>query len=45
LAIARAKIEDAETFDDALSYLTARETYVVAGSPELLRIVCAMLRK
>ena len=45
LAIARAKIEDAETFDDALSYLTARETYVVASSPELLRIVCAMPRK
>jgi membrane glycosyltransferase len=33
LAIARAKIEDAECFDDALGYLTPRETFAVLNSP------------
>ncbi|THD58012.1 MAG: glucans biosynthesis glucosyltransferase MdoH [Bradyrhizobium sp.] len=44
LAIARAKIEDAETFDEALGYLTARETFAVLNSPTILRAVCAMPR-
>jgi membrane glycosyltransferase len=44
LAIARAKIEDAETFDEALGYLTARETFAVLNSPAMLRAVCAMPR-
>ena len=44
LAIARAKIEDAETFDEALGYLTARETFAVLNSPRMLRAVCAMPR-
>jgi membrane glycosyltransferase len=42
LAIARAKIEDAATFDEVLDYLTTRETYAVLHSPELLRAVCSM---
>jgi membrane glycosyltransferase len=41
-AIARAKIEDAETFDEALGYLTPRETFAVLNSPTLLRAVCAL---
>ena len=44
LAIARAKIEDAETFDEALGYLTARETFAVLNSPTILRAVCTMPR-
>ena len=44
LAIARAKIEDAETFEEALGYLTARETFAVLNSPTMLRSVCAMPR-
>jgi membrane glycosyltransferase len=44
LAIARAKIEDAETFDDALGYLTARETFAVLNSPTMLRAVFALPR-
>jgi membrane glycosyltransferase len=44
LAIARAKIEDAETFEEALGYLTARETFAVLNSPTMLRAVCAMPR-
>jgi membrane glycosyltransferase len=44
LAIARAKIEDAETFDEALGYLTARETFAVLNSPAMLKAVCAMPR-
>jgi membrane glycosyltransferase len=44
LAIARAKIEDAETFDEVLGYLATRETYAVLYSPELLRVVCSMPR-
>ena len=44
LAIARAKIEDAETFDDALGYLTTRETFAVLNSPTMLRAVFALPR-
>ena len=44
LAIARAKIEDAETFDDALGYLTARETFAILNSPTMLRAVLALPR-
>jgi membrane glycosyltransferase len=43
-AIARAKIEDAETFDEALSYLTARETFAVLNSSTMLRALCAIPR-
>jgi membrane glycosyltransferase len=44
LAIARAKIEEAENFDEALSYLTAREIFAVLSSNALLRTVCALPR-
>ena len=44
LAIARAKIEDAESFDEALGFLTPRETFAVLSSPTLLRAVCALSR-
>ena len=44
LAIARAKIEDAESFDEALGYLTAREMFAVLNSPTLLRQLRAMPR-
>ncbi len=44
LAIARAKIEDAQNFDEAVSYLTPRETFAVLNSPNMLRAVCAMPR-
>jgi membrane glycosyltransferase len=44
LAIARAKIEDAEIFEEALGYLTARETFAVLNSPAMLRGLCAMPR-
>jgi membrane glycosyltransferase len=43
-AIARAKIEDAETFDELLGYLTAREIFAILNSPNMLRTVCAMPR-
>ena len=36
LAIARAEIEDAETLDEALGYLTSREEFAVLGSPSIL---------
>jgi membrane glycosyltransferase len=45
LAVARAKIEDAETFDEALGYLTTRETYAVLNSPKLLPAVFSMACK
>jgi membrane glycosyltransferase len=32
LAVARAKIEDAETFDEAVAFLTSRETFAVLNS-------------
>ena len=44
LAIARAKIEDAETLDEALSYLTVRETFAVLNSPTILIAACSMPR-
>ncbi|HKO70311.1 MAG TPA: glucans biosynthesis glucosyltransferase MdoH [Bradyrhizobium sp.] len=44
LAIARAKIEDAQTFEEAVSYLTPRETFAVLNSPNLLKLVNAMPR-
>jgi membrane glycosyltransferase len=36
LAIARAKIEDAVTFDEAASFLSTREKFAVVGSPAAL---------
>ena len=42
LAIARAKIEDAQNFDEVLNYLTARETFAVLNAPMLLRRLCEM---
>ena len=44
LAIARAKIEDAESFREAVSFLTERETFAVINSPTLLRVLSAMPR-
>jgi membrane glycosyltransferase len=44
LAIARAKIEDAETFDEARGYLTPREEFAVLGSPNILGKMVAMPR-
>jgi membrane glycosyltransferase len=37
LAIARAKIEDAERFDEALGYLNSRETFAVLNSGTVLQ--------
>jgi membrane glycosyltransferase len=37
LAIARAKIEDAESFDEALGYLNSRETFAVLNSMGVLQ--------
>ena len=39
LAIARAKIEDAESFEEAVGYLTPRETFAVLGSEAVLRAI------
>ena len=36
LAIARAKIEDAQDFDEALKFLNSRETFAVLSSPAIL---------
>jgi membrane glycosyltransferase len=44
LAIARAKIEDAEIFHEALGYLPARETFSVMNSPAMLRAVGSLPR-
>lgn len=44
LAIARAKLEDAESFDEALAFLTPREVFAVLNSPPLLRALCEMPR-
>jgi membrane glycosyltransferase len=44
LAIARAKIEDAETFDEAVGYLTTPEIFAVLNSPTMLKAVCALSR-
>jgi membrane glycosyltransferase len=45
LAVARAKIEDAETFEDVLDYLTEQETFAVLNSPMTLRSVVAIPAK
>jgi membrane glycosyltransferase len=42
LAIARAKIEDAATFQEALGYLSSREKFAVLGSPTLLQTMLAI---
>jgi membrane glycosyltransferase len=42
LAIARAKIEDAESFDEVLGFLTPPETLAVLSSHKLLLAVCAL---
>ena len=39
LAIARAKIEDAETFEEVMEYLTEQETFAVLNSPRVLKCV------
>jgi membrane glycosyltransferase len=44
LAIARAKIEDAENFEETLSFLTTREAMAVLNSPTALRAVFAKPR-
>jgi membrane glycosyltransferase len=45
LAIARAKIEDAETFEEVLDYLTEQETFAVLNSPIVLKSVFAIHAK
>jgi membrane glycosyltransferase len=42
LAIARAKIEDAETFDEARGFLNAREKFAVLNSPAILSVLFAL---
>jgi membrane glycosyltransferase len=42
LAIARAKIEDAESFDEALGFLNAREKFAVLNSPAMLAVLFAL---
>ena len=42
LAIARAKIEDAETFDEAAAFLTRREKFAVLNSPTVLGALLAL---
>jgi len=44
LAIARAKIEDAENFEEALSFLTTREAMAILNSSTALRAVFAKPR-
>jgi membrane glycosyltransferase len=44
LAIARAKIEDAENFEEAMTFLTTREVMAVLNSSAVLRALCAMPR-
>jgi membrane glycosyltransferase len=39
LAVARAKIEDAESFEEALDYLNPRETFAVLNSAAILQMV------
>jgi membrane glycosyltransferase len=39
LAIARAKIEDAETFEEAAGFLSAREKFAVLNSPAVLAVL------
>ena len=42
LAIARAKIEDAEIFEEAAGYLSQREKFAVLNSPAVLAILFAL---
>jgi membrane glycosyltransferase len=42
LAIGRAKIEDAETFDEAAAFLTPREKFAVLNSPTVLGALLAL---
>jgi membrane glycosyltransferase len=42
LAIARSKIEDAESFDEALGYLSPREIFAVLGSQPILQVLFAL---
>jgi membrane glycosyltransferase len=42
LAIARAKIEDAETFKEAVGFLSAREKFAVLKSPAVLAVLLAL---
>jgi membrane glycosyltransferase len=42
LAIARAKIEDAETFDEAAGYLSQREKFAVLNAPATLESLLAV---
>jgi membrane glycosyltransferase len=39
LAIARAKIEDAETFEEAAGFLSPREKFAVLKSPAVLAVL------
>jgi membrane glycosyltransferase len=39
LAIARAKVEDALSFDEALQYLSSRETFALLNSPAVLGLL------
>ena len=39
LAIARAKIEDATGFDEALEFLSPRETFAALSSPAVLEVL------
>jgi membrane glycosyltransferase len=39
LAIARAKVEDALSFDEALEYLSSRETFALLNSPAVLKLL------
>jgi membrane glycosyltransferase len=42
LAVARAKIEDAETFEEAAGFLGAREKFAVLTSPAVLAVLFAL---
>ena len=42
LAIARAKIEDAETVEEAAGYLSHRETFAVLNAPSILTALLAL---
>ena len=44
LAIARAKIEDAETFEEAATFLSPRETFAVLHSPAILGVLFELRR-
>jgi membrane glycosyltransferase len=44
LAIARAKIDDAETFEEAVTFLSPRETFAALHSPTILRVLLGLRR-